>query len=72
MSDYCCTCTLVALGKGRPAMCYDCQELHIIALEAQVEELRELVERTCGDGCHCMDENNERCALAALLGKGEV
>ena len=43
----------------------------IDALKAQVAELRELVERTCGDGCHCMDENNKDCALAAL-DKGEV
>ena len=35
-------------------------------LDAQVAELRKLVERTCGDGCHCMDENNEECALTAL------
>ena len=38
----------------------------IEALEAEVAELRKLVERTCGDGCHCMDENNEECALTAL------
>ena len=51
----------------------ECLDLRIKVreLEAQVAELRKLVERTCGDGCHCMDENNERCALAAL-DKGEV
>ena len=38
----------------------------IEALKTQVAELRKLVERTCGDGCHCMDENNKDCALAAL------
>ena len=43
----------------------------IKVLEERVAELRELVERTCGDGCHCMDENNKDCALAAL-DKGEV
>ena len=46
-------------------------QVKIAELEAHVAELRKLVERTCGDGCHCMDENNERCALVAL-DKGEV
>ena len=29
-------------------------------------KLRELAERTCGDGCHCMAENGGKCALRYL------
>jgi len=37
----------------------------IAELEAENARLRVLVDRTCGDGCHCMSENNGKCA--ALL-----
>ena len=40
-------------------------------LEATIAELKKLVERTCGDGCHCMKENDGQCALAALLEKND-
>ena len=39
-------------------------------LEQQLAELLALAERTCGDGCHCMAENNGKCALAALQEQG--
>ena len=32
-------------------------------LETKAAALYTLAERTCGDGCHCMKENNEKCAL---------
>ena len=32
-------------------------------LESKAAALYSLAERTCGDGCHCMKENNEKCAL---------
>ena len=41
------------------------------ALQAENKALRELAERTCGDGCHCMAENNGKCALAALQEQGD-
>ena len=34
--------------------------------EDTIARLTKLVERTCGDGCHCMKENNEICALIEL------
>jgi hypothetical protein len=42
-------------------------------LEAENKALRELVERTCGDGCHCAKENNGICAMLELdaLEKGD-
>jgi len=42
----------------------------ISSLEAENARLQKLVDRTCGDGCHCMAENNEKCA-ALLADKGE-
>ena len=32
-------------------------------LESKAAALYTLAERTCGDGCHCMKENDEKCAL---------
>ena len=44
-------------------------QARIDRLEAENTRLRILVDRTCGDGCHCMSENNEKCA--ALEAKGD-
>lgn len=38
-------------------------EERIQQLESKAAALYTLAERTCGDGCHCMKENNEKCAL---------
>ena len=38
-------------------------EERIQQLETKAAALYALAERTCGDGCHCMKENNEKCAL---------
>jgi len=38
-------------------------DLRIQQLESRAAALYSLAERTCGDGCHCMKENNEKCAL---------
>ena len=37
-------------------------QARIDRLEAENTRLRILVDRTCGDGCHCMSENNGKCA----------
>ena len=39
------------------------QQERIQQLESKAAALYTLAERTCGDGCHCMKENNEKCAL---------
>ena len=40
-----------------------CPFCRIQQLETKAAALYTLAERTCGDGCHCMKENNEKCAL---------
>ena len=54
---------IFALTHKKPTQAAD----EWLADKAQLAELYTLVERTCGDGCHCMAENNGNCALAALL-----
>ena len=59
-----------------PSAAYEAAKIRITELEAKLAELEQqlaelytLVERTCGDGCHCMAENNGNCALTALQEK---
>ena len=42
----------------------------VVELETENIKLRVLVDRTCGDGCHCMSENNEKCAAVEAKGNG--
>jgi len=42
------------------------EDKRIQQLEVKAAALYTLAERTCGDGCHCMKENNERCALQEI------
>ena len=44
------------------ARIFELQE-RIQQLETKAAALYTLAERTCGDGCHCMKENDEKCAL---------
>ena len=41
-------------------------EIAINEVNIKNTKLRELAERTCGDGCHCMAENGGKCALRYL------
>ena len=63
----CYECKLVAMGKGRPAMCIDCLEKRNVELEAEVSELeaeqKELV-YDCRD--HRIAKEKALAQLAAL------
>jgi hypothetical protein len=67
------TARLIELRKENKAQATIIRDQGGWLAEANAENhrLRELVERTCGDGCHCVKENNGICALDALESNNE-